>query len=177
MKELVPVQKIEQVILLIRGQKVILDVDLAKLYGVSTGVLNQAIKRNRDRFPEDFMFRLTKEEKKEVITNCDILQNLKFHKGLPYVFTEHGAIMAASILNSHRAIEVSVYVVRAFVKMRGMLTDTRELARRLAALERELKGRMDVHETAIVDILQRIMDLVDPPQMPQQKRHRIGFHR
>ena len=85
--------------------------------------------------------------------------------------------MAASVLNSNRAIEVSVYVVRAFVKMRGMLTDTRELARRLAVLERELKGRMDVHETAIVDILRRIMDLVDPPQGPEPKRHRIGFHR
>ena len=81
MKELVPVQKIEQVILLIRGQKVILDADLARLYGVSTGVLNQAVKRNQERFPEDFMFRLTKKEKEEVITNCDILHNLKFDKG------------------------------------------------------------------------------------------------
>ena len=175
MKEVVPVRKIEQVILLIRGQKVILDADLAKLYGVSTKVLNQAVKRNRGRFPEDFMFSLTKEEKEEVVTNCDHLHNLRFYKGLPYAFTEYGAMMAASVLNTQRAIDVSVYVIRAFVKMRGMLTDTRELARRLAVLERELKGRMDVHETAIVDILRRIMDLVDPPQEPEPKRHRIGF--
>jgi hypothetical protein len=95
-----------------------LDTDLARLYGVSTKRLNEQVKRNRDRFPDDFMFQLTPDEKAEVVANCDHLQRLKFSPALPYAFTEHGAIMVASVLNTSRAIEVSVYVVRAFVKLR-----------------------------------------------------------
>ena len=116
---LVPSERIERSILFIRGQKVMLDADLADLYGVATKVLNQAVKRNMDRFPGDFLFQLTAEEKAEVVTDCDHLAKLKFSPVLPYAFTEHGAIMAASVLNSPQAVEVSVFVVRAFVRLRN----------------------------------------------------------
>ena len=117
-RAIVRVGQIQQRILLVRGQKVIIDADIAEAYGVTTKALNQAIRRNADRFPSDFMFRLTKEEKQEVVTNCDHLQKLKFSSVNPRAFTEHGAIMAASVLNSNRAIEISVFVVRAFVQLR-----------------------------------------------------------
>ena len=99
-KSIVPVERVEKTILLIRSQKVILDADFARLYGVTTKRLNKQVKRNRDRFPADFMFQLSAEEKAEVIANCDHLSNLKFSKALPFAFTEHGAIMAASVLNT-----------------------------------------------------------------------------
>ncbi|MEK7816801.1 MAG: ORF6N domain-containing protein, partial [Actinomycetota bacterium] len=105
----VPAQRIEKLILLIRGQRVLLDTDLAKLYGVATKVLNQAVKRNEKRLPADFMFRLTKEEKAEVVTNCDHLKNLKFSPVLPLAFTEYGVLMMANLLNSEKAAEVSVF--------------------------------------------------------------------
>ena len=166
---------IENVILTVRGQRVILDADLAKVYGVSTKRLNEQVKRNRERFPTHFMFQLTEAEKAEVVANCDHLRKLKFSPVQPYVFTEHGAIMAASVLNSDRAIQVSVYVVEAFIKMRVVLSDTRELALKLAALEKELKERLDVHEAAIVTILQRVMDIIDPPALPEPPKKEIGF--
>jgi phage regulator Rha-like protein len=172
---LVPVEYIEDVILLVRGEKVIIDADLAKLYGVTTKRLNEQVRRNRERFPRDFMFQLTLEEKAKVVANCDHLSKLKFSKVLPYVFTEHGAVMVANVLNNPRAVQMSVFVVRAFVRMRGMLSDTRELARQLAALEKELKERLDVHEVAIVSILQRVMDLIDTPTSPDPPRKHIGF--
>ena len=134
----VKVGKIQQRILLIRGKKVIIDADLAEACGVTTKALNQAIRRNADRFPPDFMFRLTKEEKLEVVTNCDHLQTLKFSPVNPSAFTEHGAIMAASVLNSPKAIEVSVFVVRAFVQLRQVIAGHKELAHKIAPLERKL---------------------------------------
>ena len=109
----VPMERIERAILLIRGEKVMLDIDLAELYGVETKALNQAVKRNLDRFPPDFMFQLTTAEKKEVVTNCDHLIKLRFSPNLPYAFTEHGALMLANVLNSERAAQTSVQVVRA----------------------------------------------------------------
>jgi hypothetical protein len=115
MKALIPAEVIEQRILLIRGQKVILDADLAFLYGTTTKRLNEQVKRNRNRFPEDFMFRLTKGEKDEVVAICDHLVKLKFSPVLPNAFTEHGAIMVASVLNTGKAIQISVFVVRAFI--------------------------------------------------------------
>src|SRR5882672_7731975 len=136
---------LDERILAVRGQKVILDADLAELYGVTTKALNQAVKRNAERFPSDFSFLLTGEEKAEVVTVCDHLRRLKFSPVLPRAFSEHGVIMAANVLSSTRAVQMSVFVVRAFVKMRAALTDTRELARKLAALEQELKGRLDIH--------------------------------
>ena len=116
-------------------------------------------------------------EKTKVVTVCDHLSRLKFSPVLPRAFTEHGAIMAANVLNSQRAVDMSVFVVRAFVKMRSLLTDTRELARKLAALEQELKGRLDVHEAAIVEFMQRIMKILDPPPPPPEPPSpQIGFH-
>lgn len=168
--------RIGQLIHEIRGEKIILDVDLAHIYGAPTKRLNEQVKRNLKRFPKDFMFQLTQKEKDEVVAICDHLENIKFSSSLPYAFTEHGAIMAANILNSARATQMSVFVVRAFVKMRGILTDTRGLAHKLAVLEKELKGRLNVHESIIVTILQRVMDIIDPPPSPPEPSHRsIGF--
>jgi hypothetical protein len=138
MKALIPMEAIEKKILVLRGQKVMLDSDLAELYGTTTKAFNQAIKRNRDRFPEDFMFQLTKDEKQEVVTVCDHLAKLKFSPVLPFAFTEHGAIMAASVLNSPRAVDVSVYVVRAFIRLRQIIAMNKDLAHKMAELERKV---------------------------------------
>jgi hypothetical protein len=153
-----------------------LDVDLARIYGVSTKRLNEQVKRNSVRFPDDFMFRLTLEEKAEVVANCDHLSRLKFSPVLPYAFAEQGAIMAANVLNSSQAVRMSVFVVRAFVKMRELLGGTKELANQLKALEAKLTARLDGHEAAIVDVLQRIMRFLDPPPEPAPPRRQIGFH-
>jgi hypothetical protein len=168
-KSIVAIRKIEQSILVIRGEKVILDTDLAELYGVSTKVLNQAVKRNKQRFPSDFMFQLSKKEKDEVVTICDHLNKLKFSRNLPYAFTEHGAIMAATVLNSKRAVEVSVYVVRTFVKLRLMLTSNRELARRLNQLEKKV-GKHDEDIQTLITAIRRLMQ----PEASKKQR-RIGF--
>jgi hypothetical protein len=140
----VPVEHITQSILFLRGHRVILDRELAAIYGVETRTLNQAVKRNAERFPEDFMFQLTAEEvelsrSQTVILNPGRGQNIKY---LPYAFTEHGAIQAANILSSPRAIEMGVYVVRAFVKLRELLSSKRELARRFAQLETRLDKKI-----------------------------------
>ena len=115
-----------------------IDADLAKLYGVATKRLNEQIRRNRDRFPNDFMFRLTAREKSEVVANCDHLSQLKFSTVLPYAFTEHGAIMAASVLNTRRAIDASIFVVRAFVKLREMLATHKEFGSKACGLGKTL---------------------------------------
>jgi len=120
-QSLIPIERVERSILLIRGEKVMLDADLAKIYGVPTKALNQAVKRNIDRFPDDFMFQLTKHEKEEVVTNCDHLKRLKFSPTLPHAFTEHGAIMLATVLNNPIAVRASIQVVRAFIRLRRML--------------------------------------------------------
>lgn len=164
-QSLIPVERVGETILLIRGQKVILDADLAKLYGVDTKRLNQQVKRNRDRFPEDFMFQLTTEEKAEVVANCDHLSQLKFSPAFPYAFTEHGTIMAASVLNTPRAIEVSIFVVRAFVKLREMLATHKELERKLIALEKKCDEQFKV-------VFEAIRALMAPPEKPRRK---IGF--
>ena len=137
-KAIVKIGSIRQRILLIRGLKVMIDADLAEAYGVPTRRLNEQVRRNQDRFPDDFMFQLTAEEKAEVIANCDHLEKLKFSKTKPYPFTEHGAIMAASVLNSPKAVEVSVFVVRAFVQLREVLAGHKELAHKISQLERKL---------------------------------------
>ncbi len=165
------VDRIESHILEIRGQKVLLDSDLAALYGVSTKALNQAVKRNRDRFPVDFLFQLNAAEKQEVVTNCDHLARLKFSPQLPYAFTEHGTMMAAMILNSPRAVEVSVFVVRAFVKLRQFVLAHKELAGKLAQLEKKVLG----HDDAIRQLVVAIRQLMAPPAAPARSG-RIGFH-
>ena len=165
---LIPTERLDRGILLIRGQRVMLDADLAALFGVSTRALNQAIKRNLDRFPADFLFRLNPEEKAEVVTICDHLSGLKFSRHLPYAFTEHGAVMAATVLNSKRAAEASVFVVRAFVRMRQLLASHRELALKLADLER----RVAAHDASISSLISAIRQLLQPPE---PKKKRIGF--
>ncbi len=175
-KAIVPVKDLDRLIYEIRGQKVMLDSDLARVYEIPTFRLNEAVKRNRERFPDDFVFQLTRQEVANLISQFAISSSR--HGGRrrpPYALTEHGAIMAATVLNSPRAVQMSVFVVRAFVKMRGLLTDTRKLARKLAALEKELKERLGVHEAAIVTILQRVMDIIDPPVHTEPPSKQIGF--
>jgi hypothetical protein len=165
---IIPTERIERAILLIRGQKVMLDADLAELYGVSTRRLNEQVRRNRSRFPLDFMFQLTSEEKAKVVANCDHLNRLKFSPVLPFAFTEHGAIMVASILNTERAVEVSVFVVRAFVKLREMLATHKDLARRLDELEKK-------YDTQFKIVFDAIRELMKPPEAPAPRK-KIGFH-
>jgi hypothetical protein len=171
---IIPIGQIEERILLIRGQRVMLDADLAMLYGVPTRVLNQAVRRNIKRFPQDFMFKLTQPEKNEVITICDHLKNLKYAKALPNAFTEHGAIMAASVLNTYRAIQISVFVVRAFVKLREMLSTHKELAHKLAVLERKLQNHDESIRSLVVAIRQ-LMASPEPKPEPEPPKKRIGF--
>lgn len=175
-----PLARIDSGIMLVRGQKVMIDADLAQLYGVPTKALNQAIKRNAQRFPQDFMFQLTPEEKQEVVTNCDHLARLKFAKTLPYAFTEHGAIQAANVLNSEQAVEMGVYVVRAFVRLREMIVSNKELALRLDDLENmtelmSLKHDTFEHNTRvqIKQIFDAIRELMAPPPAPEKRP--IGF--
>jgi ORF6N domain. len=153
----------------LRGQRVILDRDLAALYGVPTGALNRAVKRNAERFPEDFMFQLTGEETAELAKSHKRLANFKFARLPPFVFTEHGAIMAASVLNSPRAVEASIFVVRAFVKLRQLLATHKELAHKVAELER----RLGDHDEAIRGIVAAIKQLMEPPPVPPKRK--IGF--
>jgi hypothetical protein len=166
MNELKP---IEPKILTLRGQRVILDADLAEIYGVATKRLNEQVKRNADRFPDDFIFQLTNEEKAEVVANCDHLQRLRFSPQLPYVFTEHGAIMVASILNSPEAVAMSVFVVRTFVQMRERLVANAEILKRLAEIDQTLLER----DQALSVIWQHLQPLLEPP--PDPPRRKIGF--
>ena len=136
--------RINRSILLIRGQKVMLDVDLAEIYGVKTKRLNEQVKRNILRFPSDFMFQLSEEEKEEVVAKCDHLSKLKFSVSNPYAFTEHGALMLASVLNSVLAIETSVQIVRAFVKLREILSTNAELSKKIMELEKKYDNQFKV---------------------------------
>jgi hypothetical protein len=163
---LIPMERIDRAILLIRGEKVMLDLDLAAIYGVTTKRLNEQVKRNLTRFPADFMFQLTETEKSEVVANCDHLARLKFSPHLPYAFTEHGALMLANVLNSERAAQTSVQVVRAFVKLRQMLASNAELARKLAAMEKKYDSQFKV-------VFDAIRQLMSPAAKPKRE---IGFH-
>ena len=169
--EIILIDQIEPMILTIRGHKVVLDSDLAELYGTTTKVLNQAVKRNLSRFPITFMFQLTEEEKQEVITNCDNLAKLKFSPKLPNVFTEHGAIMAASILNTPRAVDVSIFVVQAFVKLRQFAMNHQDILKKLTDLEK----KVGAHDEAIQTIVSALRQLMTPPKETKPKRG-IGFH-
>jgi phage regulator Rha-like protein len=175
----IPIEQIDGMIRTIRGTRVMLDRDLARIYGVPTKVFNQAVKRNRQRFPEDFMFRLTREEATDYQASWSQIvtlkrgQNIKY---LPYAFTEYGALMADNILNSARAVQMSIFVVRAFAKMREALRGTPQLARKLAELEKKLTARLDVHEAAIVEVLREVMQILNLPPEPEPPRGRIGFH-
>ncbi|MCB0397284.1 MAG: ORF6N domain-containing protein [Flavobacteriales bacterium] len=160
-----PADKTDRAILMIRGYRIMLDSDLADLYQVPTKQLNQQVKRNIDRFPEDFMFQLTDKEKTEVVTNCDHLRKLKFSPHLPYAFTEHGAVMLAGILNSHTAVQASIHVVRAFVKLRALLATHQELARKLDSMEQKYDKQFKV----VFDALRELMST------PSPTRKAIGY--
>jgi hypothetical protein len=162
---LVPTVGLDARILLLRGKRVMIDADLAEIYGVTTARLNEQVRRNLGRFPADFMFQLSAEEKSEVIANCDHLRKLKFSATRPYVFTEHGAVMLASVLNSAQAVETSVQIVRAFIRLREALGAHRELARKLEALERKYDGQFKV-------VFQALRQIMAPPLA---KRSKIGF--
>ena len=158
-----------QLILTLRGQRVILDADLAALYAVSTGALNQAVKRNADRFPLEFAFPLTRKELVNLKSQFVISTSHGGRRSPPYVFTEHGVLMAANVLHSKRAIAVSVALVKAFVRLREILADGQALGKRVADVEKTLV----THDAALRDIYQRIQPLLLPPPDPPRKR--IGF--
>ena len=162
-------EAVENKILLIRGYKVILDRDLAKFYCVSTKRLNEQVKRNIKRFPEDFMFKLTVNEKNEVVANCDHLVSLKFSHQLPCAFTEQGVAMLSGMLNSERAIQVNIAIMRAFVKLRHILATHKELAVKLGEHERKLNK----HDEDILVIFEAIRQLMEPP--PAKARVITGF--
>ena len=153
------IRPIAPLILDLRGRKVMIDADLATLYGVETRVLNQAVKRNRERFPGDFVFSLSLPEKEKVITDCDHLAKLKFARSLPLAFTEHGAIMAATVLNSPQAVAMSVYVVRAFIRMREQLASNAAILKRLAEIDKTLLQ----HDSSLRDIYYKLLPLLQPP--------------
>ena len=166
---------VEPRILTVRGQKVILDADLSRIYGVPTFRFNEAVKRNRKRFPPDFMFQLKYQEVRSLTSQIAMSNSRGGRRTLPYVFTEHGAVMAANILKSDYAVRMSVLVVRAFVRMRQILASGKELSASLAELEKSLTERLDGHEYAIFQILDRIMRLIDPPIKAEPPPKRIGF--
>ncbi len=165
----VPGEHIPQLIRALRNQRVILDADLAGIYGVETRALNQAMKRNHDRFPEDFIFDLTREEILRISQTVTSLRRLKFSKQVR-AFTEHGALMAAMVLSSPRAVAMSVYVIRAFIKMREEHAANAAVFKRLAEIDKTLL----THDVALQDIYQKLRPLLAPPPDPPRKE--IGFH-
>lgn len=172
-KDIIPIERIEDQIHTVRGKRVMLDADLARLYGVPTRRLNEQVKRNIDRFPGDFAFQLTNQELAVLMSqNATSSEASRGHGGRrkpPLVFTEHGAIMAASVLNSSRAVEVSVFVVRAFVKLRELTMAHKEIRQKLDELEHKVTG----HDQAIAGLINAIRELMTPPE-PKKKRP-IGF--
>jgi hypothetical protein len=166
--EIVSVKAIAELIYLVRGQRVLLDRDLATLYAVETRVLNQAVKRNANRFPEDFMFRLSRQEIARISQSVTSLSGLKFSKQV-HAFTEEGVAMLSSVLHSERAVQVNIAIMRAFVRLREILETNRQLARKFADLE----ARVGKHDEQIDSIIEAIRQLMVPPKKP---RPEIGFH-
>lgn len=168
-KRLIETAEVKPLIVELRDQRVLIDRDLAKLYGTTTKRLNQAVQRNAERFPKDFMFQVSSIERDCLVASCKRFQSLKHTRALPFAFTEHGTIMAASVLNSPRAVEVSVLVVRAFVKLRELLFTHKELAKKFT----ELESRLANHDVAIQQLLLAIRQLMqEPAAAPKPK---IGF--
>ena len=167
---LIPDEVVLNKILLIREVKVMMDVDLAELYGVPTKRLNEQVKRNIKRFPKDFMFQLSRSEKDEVVAKCDHLNKLKFSPSLPYAFTEHGAVMLASVLNSERAIEVNVQIVRLFIKVREMLLTHKDILLKVEQMEKRV-GKQDDKIQAIFDYLKQFIQEQEKPMVE------VGFKR
>jgi chromosome condensin MukBEF ATPase and DNA-binding subunit MukB len=167
MRGLISVDKIEDRIFQIRGKKVMLDKDLAQLYQVTTKAVNQAVKRNIGRFPEDFMFVLTEKEKEEVVTNCDHLKSLKFSHQRPYAFTEQGVAMLSGVLTGDRAVNVNIQIMRAFVNLRRMAVTYNGLKRKIDDLEKRYDSQFGI-------VFEAIRQLMAPP--PEKPKPRIGFH-
>jgi len=167
---LIPNEVIEKRIFIIRGQKVMLDSDLADLYGVKTKNLNRQVKRNIKRFPKEFMFRLSKKERDELVPIWHQFKQMKHSYALPFAFTEHGVAMLASVLNSEKAIRISIFIIKAFVKLREMITTNKELAYKLT----ELEHKIGKHEDDIQLIFEAIRKLMEPP--PEKPKPLIGFH-
>ena len=167
-KTIVPVGFIEQRIFIIRGLKVMLDRDLADLYGVETKYLNRQVKRNRERFPNEFVFQLTKIERNELVTNWHRFESLKHSSSLPYAFSEHGVAMLATVIKSPKAVKMSILIVKAFVRLRDILSSHKELAEKLQLLEKKI----DRHDKEIQAIVDAIHQLLQPPEKPKNP---IGF--
>ena len=165
---LIPEEVIMSKIILIRGQKVMISNDLAELYGVTTKRLNEQVKRNVKRFPQHFMFQLTEQEKDKVVANCDHLQNIKYSPYLPYVFTEHGTVMLANILNSDRAIQVSIRIVEIYIKMREYILTNKDLLLKMEQLEKRV-GHQDEKIVLVFNYLKRFIEVQEKP------RKRVGF--
>lgn len=161
MTDIIPMERIENRILIIRGQRVMIDADLAEIYGVSTKRLNEQVKRNLERFPGDFMFELERNEKEELVANCDRFRRLKHSTSLPRAFTEHGALMLANVLKSQRAVVTSIQVVRAFTRLRQLLLSHEELAKKLMILEQKYDEQFKV----VFEAIRRLM-------LPQQLRRK-----
>jgi hypothetical protein len=167
---LIPLERIQKAIFLLRGDKVMLDSDLAGLYGVTTGNLNKAVRRNLRRFPSDFMFQLTPEEADGLLFQSGRSKRRGGSRHCPYAFTEQGVAMLSSVLHSDRAVQVNIAVMRAFVQLRQVLAGHAELARKLTDLER----RIESHDSAIHSLFEAIRQLMAPPPLPQHPE--IGFH-
>lgn len=171
MSDLIPVERIESKIFLIRGQKVMVDRDLAKLYGVPTKRLNEAVKRNAARFPGEFMFQLSEKEKSELVANCDRFGPLKHSTSLPYAFNEQGVAMLSSVLNSERAIQINVLIIKTFVRLRQLISSHKELARKVEELEKKY-SKHEIEITAFFKLLKRLME---PAGTEEKPKRRIGF--
>lgn len=171
-KSLIPIEKITGKIFLIRKEKIMLDSDLAELYGVETRVLKQAVRRNIERFPKDFMFQLTKREWTKLITICDDLGKRKYSPSTPYVFTEQGVAMLSGVLKSERAVQVNIAIMRAFVQLRKFLQSNEELSRRLKSLEKETKKRFREQDEQIRLIFEAIKELITEKEKPKNP---MGF--
>jgi ORF6N domain len=174
----VATEQIAPRIFMLRGEKVLLDADLAELYGTSTGRFNEQVKRNLERFPKDFMFQLTEQEFRNLrsqFATSSLPPSWGGRRYPPFAFTEHGAIMAASVLNTPRAIEVSVYVVRAFVQLRELLFSNKALTKRLDELEARIERKLDSHDQAITGLIHTIRELMTPADPTPPKKRRIGF--
>ncbi len=167
---MIPDEVIMNKILLIRGQKVMISNDLAELYGVTTKRLNEQVKRNIKRFPNHFMFQLTEQEKDNVVANCDHIQNLKYSPYLPYVFTEHGTVMLANVLNSERAILASVRIVEIYIKMRENILTNKEFLLKMEQLEKRV-GSQDEKIIMIFKYLKKFIEVKDKP------RKQVGYKR
>jgi hypothetical protein len=172
----IPTAPIETFIHSVRGEKIIFAADLANIYGVSTRVLNQAVKRNRNRFPSDFCFQLSEPEWKDLRSQI-VISNYG-SRIRPWAFTEHGAVMAANVLKSEKAVQLSIFVVRAFMKMRQALGESSTLATRLDKLEKEITSRLDSHEKAIVELMQQFLSILNPDHEGAEAapKREIGFH-